>query len=1252
MKGLARLAGRALLALGWLSLLIGVAAFALERSGVARRLLLDVVGARLGVLGGSVHVRSVDFRWLEAGAELRGLVIEEDGRELLHVERLHAGLGFDLARGLELARLEIDRGSVLFGPTLSNGLRGLFDLDASRAPVGARGPAPRLPVVQVRGLDLSLEMPNHRGLPLGRLDLAFEHAASDAAPPVRGLLTLPSAPESKERARVALEGRIDEHGVLDLQASALDLHLEDIELPELAALDRLRDARPSGLLTLDGRLRSDLTRPSGASGNLRLFARDASLLLSPDAPAIDGIELDLEASYAPSVGQDLWTAAAWNARARFAARFRGATLRGGARGGAAARRGELFEAWARAPSLALSDELDELFGESKWLHDPWVATRVEGPLDLELGLRCDAGWRPNEALVDHLEGTARVSNAAVLRGRWLGTPPLPGEPRVAFPLPVTIDALRVVFSRAPRFRRPELLALQVAGEHPSGPVEASFTTWSHSVDATGRLHRADKELYVSSPVVELDDELARALEGVESSEALRELFPTYCPRGGFASVEYHLAERGELPHGAARVRVELRGASASWSELPLAASAVDGRIEYRSDGRGEQEVAFDLRGRLAGAEGFALAGRRRESTDPRAAASDPNAPSRLELESIELDARGLQLDGKGALARRVVGARWPGVGAALDRFGPSGRADLRFARTLAAAGGEVRSRLAVLPREGVELRPAELPLAASDVRGRVLTRGVETSAAEDGRSFWTTRVTPLAGLWPGGARVAMQALFPPDDEPSRVRVYAAGVEPGAMRGELALRNEETAHAPVAELAGALAGFELTGAVDVASELGGAGAPRHAIHFRRNDLFAPPKLRLEHLQGRVELAGDALESDRVSARLGRTPFALRDARFDLGPTGERHLTATLQARDVALDREPLELFLDEPSVTALVDEFGWRGRLDVPGWRLDWRTRTDGNSRLELGGDLTLTDVHVEIGLPLSIGSASGRIHELVVENGVVRGYGELFDLYGELVGREVGPARLLVSLFGSRLSIDAIEGSFVRGAIHGLDEEFGKGESFVRPAPVLAIDLEPPYPFQLAAALEDVDVSLLLRDLFPSSIADRGRLSGELRLSGDVDDVLSIRGAGRGELQNARLWSIPVFRDLFSQLGFEDTAVFDAMKTRFTLEDGVVTMRDIEVRSPILKLIGQGTLDLDGTLKHDFEVRYSVVDKIGILKQLVYLVQNTLLSVSIRGDMSRPVVILRGALTALFGSVDDELRSIPLPEYSELPERF
>ena len=57
------------------------------------------------------------------------------------------------------------------------------------------------------------------------------------------------------------------------------------------------------------------------------------------------------------------------------------------------------------------------------------------------------------------------------------------------------------------------------------------------------------------------------------------------------------------------------------------------------------------------------------------------------------------------------------------------------------------------------------------------------------------------------------------------------------------------------------------------------------------------------------------------------------------------------------------------------------------------------------------------------------------------------------------------------------------------------------------------------------------------------------------------------------------------------------METWLKLEGGVISMSGMRLKSDILSLVGDGTLDMEGDLDCSMEVRYSLVDKFGTREQ-------------------------------------------------------
>jgi hypothetical protein len=115
--------------------------------------------------------------------------------------------------------------------------------------------------------------------------------------------------------------------------------------------------------------------------------------------------------------------------------------------------------------------------------------------------------------------------------------------------------------------------------------------------------------------------------------------------------------------------------------------------------------------------------------------------------------------------------------------------------------------------------------------------------------------------------------------------------------------------------------------------------------------------------------------------------------------------------------------------------------------------------------------------------------------------------------------------------------------------------------------------------------------------------------------------------------------------------VFKRIEARFHIADGVLHIDRTRADSDLLSVVGSGTVDFDGDVSTDLEVRYGLVDRLGPLRQLLYKIQNSLLRVSVRGTMERPVVVLRGLFSQFFRPAEARDR-LPLPGFSELPKRF
>jgi hypothetical protein len=294
---------------------------------------------------------------------------------------------------------------------------------------------------------------------------------------------------------------------------------------------------------------------------------------------------------------------------------------------------------------------------------------------------------------------------------------------------------------------------------------------------------------------------------------------------------------------------------------------------------------------------------------------------------------------------------------------------------------------------------------------------------------------------------------------------------------------------------------------------------------------------------------------------------------------------------------------------------------------------------------------LDAGLPVVVRSARAIVHDLIIEDGELRGWGRIENLYGDCFENELGPVSALVTYVGGVLVVEDFSGSFERGRIRPLDGEAGALDA-VRGRPALSIALRPPFPYRASIAVDNVDASRWLEGISSDAVSGSGTLSIRADLAGNLGALTETTGRGSIHLERSELWSIPLFRELLREFGLDHTVMFDEVSFTFDLDDQVLQMEDVVLRSPLLKLVGEGTLDMEGRLNHSFEVHYSIVDKITPLRRLFYLVQNLFVTVKLRGDLSQPLVLLSNGLFSLFRAEPDIVPSLPLPGLAPLPPRF
>jgi AsmA-like C-terminal region len=162
-----------------------------------------------------------------------------------------------------------------------------------------------------------------------------------------------------------------------------------------------------------------------------------------------------------------------------------------------------------------------------------------------------------------------------------------------------------------------------------------------------------------------------------------------------------------------------------------------------------------------------------------------------------------------------------------------------------------------------------------------------------------------------------------------------------------------------------------------------------------------------------------------------------------------------------------------------------------------------------------------------------------------------------------------VSWRGDSLSISNVQASFYGG------ELTWQGQ----------FDFSVPVGAQLAfeGAFKNADLHELMADLGKRTNNLQGSLSGQLAItSADSDDWRSWQGSGRVRLRDGFLWDIPIF-GFFSPMlntivpGLGNSPI-SAGEANFKIDQSVVQTSDLELKSPALRLLYNGSVDFQGTV--------------------------------------------------------------------------
>jgi len=1250
-----------------LVVLLGLAHFAPNSSWARERLRVELARV-LALEADELRFDRLRVSWFQPVIEIEGLELGPAGRDLrIELSRVHLAWrpgAAGIASGwFGPAGVELQGGRLRITP------EGLERFERLRADLEGRSKAAsrtELPPLLVRGLGIVIVQDDRREFELGVLEAYATQRDGRLA------LTgeLHSSLGLSDPATVHVEGHGDARRGFELEGWGSGLRVTRERLAPFLGTAALPFEGFGGECDLVCRARLPAAAEEPLEAEFALRLRDGHADLGAGR-RIDAARIGLELVARARDQEALWTNEAWRGRLDASARFQGTPFELTAELGPRDAGNALLRADLHVPDLPLEVALLEALGVLKYVERDWNALEPSGSCALRARIELPRREGPDglATALRAAEVSALIDCAGRAGLRFRGWVEHDGVRR-GFPLPADEARGRLLYVRAPTSARAErvgLLDLQArvrdGGERPLVRCRGLIGSPDPLAprDREGRL-RPELDLEFSLAGLRLGPELEQALAGAPETAFV---WPQFRPSAGSLVVSWRVVQNRELEGLAASGDIDVFGASARWSALPVDLHELDGRLRLRFAQRPHAlrdnedrarwvrpvGVAFDLAGKTETDKRARISGVVRGETPPEGVVLARGAHAQSQWIEVALE----RLSWKGQEVSAL--SQWEAeIGQRIGAFGPSGHVDARWGGGRMSPAAPYRWDLELELQPGASVYPQALQSNVKQVEGRVCVSSRELDEAPRPELGFGLA---LKGDW-AGARVAVAARAEAG-LPAELHFHAAGVDPAnaSVLGTLSMLGSD------GERGVERGSLELKGRLDLHGklriDLDAADEPSPSVTAWPRDLsMGWGSFQLAEVEGSVTYSSEVLRADRLRARMAGTPVVLRDVRLfpqralEPGsheaqrlsevrvPEGSTVFLADLGALELPLDREHLAAMFGEAGLANLA-RFELGGTLQAEGVRLVVFGDAARGGSVHAAGRLALDDFRASVGMPIEIERGQVDLESLVIERGRVRGWARLTEGSGALAGREFEDASMVASFVDGRLNIDDLSSGFQQGTLRSLGGE--RGNAF-------ALDLAEPYHFSLALELSRVQLKGLLQGVFDSAIADSGSCDARLRLSGSFSDLQDMQGSGTLELLDTRLWSIPVVRNLFSQVGMDSSATFQEIRTRFELRDGEIRMKPIVVTSPLLRLEGSGRLGLDGRLRHDFEVRYSVVDRMGPFTRLLYWIQNNLLRVAVRGDIARPVVILRGTFLDLFRERDSLERHLPLPAFAPLPARF
>jgi hypothetical protein len=163
--------------------------------------------------------------------------------------------------------------------------------------------------------------------------------------------------------------------------------------------------------------------------------------------------------------------------------------------------------------------------------------------------------------------------------------------------------------------------------------------------------------------------------------------------------------------------------------------------------------------------------------------------------------------------------------------------------------------------------------------------------------------------------------------------------------------------------------------------------------------------------------------------------------------------------------------------------------------------------------------------------------------------------------------------------------------------------------------------YEGAFKFHGVDLAALEAELSGKDAKMKGKMSGDVRFSGEGENMANIVGGGSMNIEDGDLGQLPIVYNLNQLLrgDLPRTQVVNEAHLKFEIKEGIFDFRQVEFKSQAVRFIGYGQVKFDETIRMTI-FSDTVLRGVPVLEDIMKLFKKGIYAAEVKGTFTKPKI--------------------------------